>query len=148
MEQQALEKDLLHDDSSNLAPRDGHHLQSNAEAGSQIEMVLDWLQHNQVVVSQPVEVSNYLIQHLDLMELILPVCKTAMARFENRAKFYLEVYRDPEIDDEYLALYIRQKVYDDDVLKVIREISRESLYQGLVSKKGWFTVTTDFKLAA
>lgn len=97
------------------------------------------------MVSQPVEVSNYLIQHLDLTELILPVCKTAMARFKSRAKFYLEVYRDPEVDDEYLALYVRQKVYDNDALKVIREISREALYRGLEGKKGWFTITTDFK---
>jgi hypothetical protein len=148
MEQQVLEKNILHDDSSNLESRDSHHLQINAEASSQIEKVLDWLQHNQVAVSQPAEVRNYLIRHLDLTELILPVCQTARARFENRAKFYLEVYRDPEIDDEYLALYIRQKVYEDDVLKVIREISRESLYRGLEGKKGWFTITTDFKPVA
>lgn len=148
MEQQVLENELLHDDSSNLEPRDGHHLQSNAEASSPIEKVLDWLQHNQVTVSQPTEVRNYLIRHPDLTELILPVCKMAMARFENCARFYLEVYHDPEIDDEYLALYVRQKVYDDDVLKVIREVSRESLYRGLEGKKGWFTITTDFKPVA
>jgi hypothetical protein len=148
MEQRVLEKDLLHNDSPSVAPRDGRHLQSHAEASSQIEKVLDWLQHNQVTVSQPAEVLNYLTRHLDMTELILPVCKMARTRFENRAEFYLEVYRDPEIDDEYLALYVRQKVYDDDVLKMIREISRESLYRGLEGKKGWFTITTDFKPAA
>jgi arsenate reductase-like glutaredoxin family protein len=145
MEHQILVKEPLHDASSSLAAHDGHHAQSNAEAGSQAQNVLDWLRQNHVTVSQPADVRNYLTRHSDLAELVLPVCTTARARFENRAKLYLEVNRDPEIDDEYLALYIRQNSYQDDVLKVIREISREALYQELVGKKGWFTVTTDFK---
>ncbi len=145
MEHQILAKEPVPAELPNLTSRDCPRLLSDAEASSQIQKTLDWLQLNQVTVSRPAEVRNYLNQYLHLTELILPVCKTARSKFENRAKFYLEVYRDPEIEDEYLALYVRQKAYEDDVLKLIREIARESLYQGLEGKKGWFTVTTDFK---
>jgi hypothetical protein len=57
-----------------------------------------------------------------MAELFLPVCKTARTRFENRTKFYLEVYRDAEIDDEYLALYVRQKVYELKKIFILNEI--------------------------
>ena len=145
MEHQLLAKEPMSDTSTNLLPHDGHHMQSNAENGAQIQSVLDWLEHNQVTVSQPTEVRNYLTRYSDLAGFVLPVCKAARTRFKNRAKLYLEVNRDPEIDDDYLALYIRQKTYQNDVLKIIREISREMLYEGLTTNKGWFTITTDFK---
>jgi hypothetical protein len=145
--EQVLEKEVSQNVLSNFTSSSRHDLQGNAYMNSQIDTVFDWLQQNQIVIPQPSDVRHYLLRYTDILELISPVCTAAKTRFENRAKLYLEVYHDPEIADEYLALFIRQKVYDNDILKLIRQISKDLLYQQLANRSGWFTVTTDFKYA-
>jgi hypothetical protein len=56
----------------------------------------------------------------------------------------MDVYQDPEIDDNYLVLYIRLKHYDDSVIERLEEAEAEFLNQ-LVSKRGWIQLTTDFR---
>ena len=56
----------------------------------------------------------------------------------------LEVYHDPEIEDEYLTLYVRQADYDEHVLSTIEDI--RAGYEGeLAGRSGWLLVTTDFR---
>jgi hypothetical protein len=54
------------------------------------------------------------------------------------------VYRDPEIDDEYLALYVRLSRYDDTVMERIAAAEAEYLDR-LAGKSGWIQLTTDFR---
>ena len=66
-----------------------------------------------------------------------------MAKFACDSQFSLEVYRDPEIDGEYLALYVRQVDYCDDLLARLHEVYGSYVSQ-LAGKSGWLQVTTDF----
>lgn len=79
----------------------------------------------------------------DMRALVQAVCRTATARFGEQVQLSLEVYRDPEIQDEYLTLYVRQETYDEQLPNTIDEVSAacESL---LVNTSGWLLVTTDF----
>ena len=110
---------------------------------SQIEPVLRELLSKQIVVPNLAEVRDYLLRYPDLIELLPAICSSAAERFGLDAQLSLEVYRDPEIEDEYLALYVRQENYDQHLPKIIEEISAE--YEAeLADKSGWLLITTDF----
>jgi hypothetical protein len=56
----------------------------------------------------------------------------------------LELYHDPEVEDEYPTLYVRQRNYQERILEMIESVREE--YEGMLAKKtGWFHVTTDFR---
>ncbi len=61
---------------------------------------------------------------IHLREVVQVVCRTAAECFGEQVQLSLEVYRDPEIRDEYLTLYVRQENYDDEQLfNTIDEVS-------------------------
>jgi len=108
-----------------------------------IESMLASVESAGVRVRMRDEVYCYLIRHHDLTDLVPVVVGAALERFADRAELSLEVYRDPEIDDQYLTLYVRQERYDDTIMDTIKEVWRE--YQSdLADKSGWLLVTTDF----
>jgi hypothetical protein len=60
------------------------------------------------------------------------------------ARLQLEVYRDPESEDEHLVLYARFPAYDETVMRKIGAARRQ--YRHLLrGKSGWFILTTDFQ---
>jgi hypothetical protein len=65
-------------------------------------------------------------------------------KFKHPAQVLLEVYHDPEIVDEYISIEIRQRKYDESVMKRIKEI-RPDYNDKLIDKEGWIFVTTDFR---
>lgn len=142
---QVLEKEILPGASAKSSAAAVLRFQSDADVTMQIEQVLAWLRENQIAVPQPADVHDYLTRYPDIIAAIPSVCKAAQQKFHDHAKLYLEVYHDPEIEDDYLALYVRQNIYQDDLLDVIEEISKSSLYEQLVDRTGWLTVTTDFR---
>ena len=110
----------------------------------QIEKVLYQLQQDGITIPRPSEVRDYLISYPDMTDLLLSACDLARQQFDSQVQLSLEVYHDPEIEDEYLTLYIRQQNYDEDILDTIEDIC--ALYEGkLAGKSGWFLVTTDFR---
>ncbi len=72
-----------------------------------------------------------------------PICKRARKHFRPDVELSLEVYRDPEIDDEYLTLYVRQSEYDLTIMDRIDEV-REQLAALLNHVSGSLLITTDF----
>jgi hypothetical protein len=56
----------------------------------------------------------------------------------------LELYQDPEIDDRYLSLYVREREYRPDLMARI-EVVRERVNPMLDDVPGDFLVTTDFR---
>jgi len=96
-----------------------------------------------VTIPRPAEVREYLVQYPDMIDLVLQVAVSASARFGPPTELSLELYTDPEIDDEYLTLYVRQTSYDEDILDQIEELSVRH-ERGLHGKSGWLLVTTDF----
>jgi hypothetical protein len=75
--------------------------------------------------------------------LISPICSKLIKTFSDDAKLFLEIYRDPEIHDEYLTIYIRKNEYEKMILDRIDEAMSE-FEPALGSASGWLLVTTDF----
>lgn len=95
-------------------------------------------------IPKPVYVGEYLRGHGDMVDLVQEVCQITRACFPSTTQLTLEVYNDPEIEDEYLTLYVRQEDYERDILKKIKAIL-SGYGDRLADKSGWFLVTTDFE---
>ena len=119
----------------------------NAAHGTtpEVKDVLEVLEAMHVVIPETSEVSEYLLAHPDLSCLIPPICCKLIKTFPEDAKLFLEIYRDPEIHDEYLTIYIRKNVYEEQILDCIDEAMAE-FEPTLGSASGWLLVTTDFLL--
>lgn len=120
------------------------HSQNSTDVTSEIEAALSRLGSEGIVIPQPATVRDYLLRYPDIADLLPSVSKVARDRLGMRTQLSLEVYRDPEIDDEYLTLYVRQDNYDEHILDLIESISAE--YEDkLAGRSGWLLVTTDFR---
>ena len=106
--------------------------------------MLEHLASIQVIVPNPEEVCDYLSCYPDIIELVIFACEETRSRFLLPTQLSLELYRDPEIDDQYLTLYVRQKKYEKNIMDIIEEI-RLIYCDELADKKGYFLLTTDFQ---
>ncbi len=97
-----------------------------------------------VVLPKPDEVRAYLERFADLALLLSDFGKAAREEFGDRAELSLEVYTDPEIQDRYLTLYIRQQTYDPDLLSRIEQV-QEAHEDRLAGASGPLLLTTDFR---
>lgn len=86
---------------------------------------------------------HYILQHQNLFDTILYACISTQEYFGERAQISLELYRDPEIKDEYLTIYVRQSAYESDLIDQIDRLS-EKLEEKLADENSWFLITTDF----
>lgn len=118
--------------------------QTNTAITVQIEKVLNSILYQNILIPRPDSLRNYLLQHLDMLNILPLVCKTAIDRAGSSSQLSLEVYHDPEIQDEYLTLYVRQSQYDESISKLIDDITEECQHY-LSDREGWLIVTTDFR---
>jgi hypothetical protein len=107
-----------------------------------VDALLEGVAKNAQLANKP-QIREYLLQFVDLAEVIPHAVEAAKQHFPE-AQLVLEVYRDPEIDDEYLALYVRLSRYDDTVMERIAAAEAEYLDR-LAGKSGWIQLTTDFR---
>ena len=56
----------------------------------------------------------------------------------------LKVYRDPEIDDRYLTLYVHLGAYDDMTISRMDRVT-EDFDEALCRASGYLLLTTDFR---
>ena len=110
---------------------------------SPIEEVLNKLHQDWIKIPKPAEVRAYLLRYSDLTDLLPFVCKVARERVGIDPELSLEVYHDPEIEDDYLTLYLRHEHYNEHILEIIEDI-RTQYERKLVGRSGWLLVTTDF----
>jgi len=68
------------------------------------------------------EVEQYLAFHPDLRSVLGPICSMAREAFGEKAELELKLYRDPEMEDEYLTLYVRQVRYEADIMDRIETV--------------------------
>jgi hypothetical protein len=108
------------------------HTQQSIDLTTPIEETLNWLVAKGARIESPLDVRAYLRQYTDLS-------------LHNATQFSLELYRDPEIDDSYLTLYVRRTSYEPGILDSIDEINLECelLLAGI---RGWLITTTDFRM--
>jgi hypothetical protein len=86
----------------------------------------------------------YVAQHPSLGSLLPEICKTIRASFGPPTELVMKVYEDPEIDDQYLTLYVRQDRYAPDLFDRI-DATLTEFAAALESATGFFLVTTDFR---
>lgn len=115
-----------------------------ADLTGQIDDVLNWLVVRDVRIENPVDIRAYLLRYSDLLLIIPTIWKKAVALLSPSTQFSLALYRDPEIQDEYLTFYARQQKYEEGILDLIHTINVEC--EELLSQfSGWFITTTDFR---
>ena len=109
-----------------------------------IEETLNYLKFlTNVEIPQPDKIRDYLTYHLDMAYLLLKTSEMARLKFRSPVQLSLELHQDPEVDDEYLTLYVRQNEYDESVMKRIKQVRKE--YGKIIANlSGWFLLTTDF----
>jgi hypothetical protein len=109
---------------------------------SEVESVMRWLIEEQVRLRDAQRIRDYIVEFPDLIE-VVPQAVRAAKRHLPEAQLILEVYRDPEIEDRYLALYVRLPRYDEKVMERIEAAESEFLDR-LAGAEGWLQLTTDF----
>ena len=97
-----------------------------------------------VLQPRPEEVGAYLEPYPELARILPAIASRIRTAFGEEAELSLEAYVDPEIDDHYLTLYVRQPAYQDDLMARLRDISA-AFEQELSNAGGWLLVTTDFR---
>jgi hypothetical protein len=105
---------------------------------------LAWSAAVQVIVPDPGDVGAYLRQHADLAQLLPEVCGRVRQAFGREPELSLEVYRDPEIADRYLTLYVRQDRYDAGIMERIEAVSAR-FHDLLSGASGHFLLATDLR---
>ncbi|HWE95342.1 MAG TPA: hypothetical protein VG269_15350 [Tepidisphaeraceae bacterium] len=88
-------------------------------------------------------VYEYLGEFPDLVDAVVPICEEMRRQFPLPVGLSLEVYQDPEIDERYLALYIRAENYGREFLDRIEAAGEKSLTP--VTHGGRLDITTDFQ---
>lgn len=142
--EQLVDSPFFQLDLADLFPYQRWESEGSAEISSQIEKVLKWLLQNKLVIPQSGAVRDYLLRHFDMTDLLPSVCRIASRTFGVDAQLSLELYRDPEIRDEYLTLYVRQECYDEHIMDIIEDMCAEYRDE-LIGRSGWLLVTTDFR---
>ena len=98
-----------------------------------------------IAVPRPAAVRKYLASHRDLAKLLPSVCKQARREFGPDAELRLEVYRDPEIDDRHLTLYVRLPAYENIAITQLMDCVTQPFEDELCRASGYLLVTTDFR---
>ncbi len=89
------------------------------------------------------EVYDYLLRFPNLIDVVRRATKAALKHL-SEAQLYLELYHNPEIEDEHLVLYARFPEYEEDVMERIHQAQKEYRYL-LRGKSGYLILTTDFR---
>ena len=109
-----------------------------------VEDILRELDRNAIKIPNIVAIREYLYKYDDMLELVERVCVYTRWFFPVSTELSLEVYRDPEVDDEHLSLYVRQRPYNKNLMAMLKAITVSYLDE-LAFKSGWLSVTTDFR---
>ncbi|MCI0329525.1 MAG: hypothetical protein L0196_01025 [candidate division Zixibacteria bacterium] len=138
-------EEVLSANSVNLLFDDEMQYKESAGVYSFIESTLSDLSFYGALIPRPSEVRDYLVKNLDLVGLLPLIFRLVLREFDVSYQFSLEVYHDPEIEEEHLVFYIRQDKYQKNIIEKIRRV-RAQYQKLLIGKSGWLLVTTDFQL--
>lgn len=106
------------------------------ESFTQIKRLKIKIPHEQEIWGQLVEIPQMAIQ-------LSEACRLSRDEFPD-SELSLEMFYDPESEDQYPILYIRQQVYEKDIMSRIENIMEEFEWY-FVTNMGWFLITTDFQ---
>ncbi len=110
---------------------------------SLISEVLGLIKEDNIIIPDENTVKEYLYQHPSLVDVVSIACHSATQKFNN-SELTLELYHDPENNDEFLVLFVRQPEYQENIFGSIESI-RNDYQDRLVNSSGYFLLTTDFQ---
>jgi hypothetical protein len=90
------------------------------------------------------EIKRYLASHRSLAKVVPGVCAQARREFGGDAELILTLYKDPEINDRHLTIYVRLPVYDASITRRMDRVT-EPFEKELCSVSGFLLVATDFR---
>lgn len=135
---------MVHANLPELVLYDCMALKGDTDITSHIEIILSQLSLKQISIPKPGSVRGYLLQYPEMADILTPACQELKEQFGENGRLSLELYIDPEIEDDYLALYVRQKNYDSHILDIIEAVSKK-LEKELSERSGYLLITSDFK---
>jgi hypothetical protein len=97
-----------------------------------------------VSTPEPSELRHFLTRHPDLIDPLLAIGAGAMLRTRSGDTWAIGLYRDPEVESEYLTLCLRRTSYTDDTLDLVETIG-DLAEARLAGRSGWMLVSTDFR---
>jgi hypothetical protein len=99
----------------------------------------------EVIVHDPAEVESYLDEHPELTAVVSEMAAALVQEFrDERSEIELVRYQDPEIDDHYLAFYVRLPIYGEQFIPRIKSVMR-AFDDRRAGSDGWVVVTSDFE---
>lgn len=128
---------------TSITPIEHRKIEQTPSLVAEINSLLSQLQELGIRLGTQDEIREYLLQFPDLIE-VIPLAVNAALDHLPEAQLFLEVYRDPEIEDQYLMLYARIQNYDDLVIERIEAAERKYIAL-LIGKEGWLQLSTDFR---
>jgi hypothetical protein len=105
--------------------------------------VAQGLASSSIRLSSPDGVSSYLAGHTELARLLPEICRVVRRELGPRVELSLELYKDPEVDDRYLTLYVRMERYEPNIMDHLQEVSSR-FDSSLEAVPGYFLLATDF----
>ena len=108
-----------------------------------IESLLGRLQEQRVELIDTNAIREYMRDHSDMVSEVDIVAALVRSRFGKNAQLLLDVYSDPEIDDQYLQLRVRAIDYNSEfmnLIDVVDSLTGPILHHGT----GRILLTTDF----
>ncbi len=93
---------------------------------------------------RPGGVVDYLIQNPGLYDVVMYACSMVAEEFCGTSEITLDIFHDPESDDRYLTIYVRQKEYDDRIVARMDAIC-DKYEPALRGQSGWLLLTTDYR---
>lgn len=116
----------------------------SGDAFSPFQIFFTSLQEHSILIPDQKNVLEYVKEYPDLIPVVKIACEKAREEFACPDQLSLEMFFDPESDDQYPTLYVRQTAYDKNILDRIDAVSEK--FESLLTKtKGWFLFTTDFE---
>ncbi len=108
-----------------------------------VDALLDTLRQSGVFVEGANLVRRYLHSYPELIDTVRVMCQAVRQEFPD-ACLTLTLYQDPEVEDEFLSLFVRRELYDGSETARIRHIQNQ-FREKTQSTSGWFLVLTDFQ---
>jgi hypothetical protein len=96
---------------------------------------------------KPEQVLRYLGEFQGSAGIAADILRAARTEFGPTAKILFLLYRDPEIEDEYLKVIVRPEHYEENVRERLQSITA-SREQQLYDMPGYISVTTDYRPAS
>lgn len=113
---------------------------------SQIRDFLEILKKKMYLENEE-EITDFLLnQSLDIEEIIEPflyINKITNDIFFTETKIFIQKYDDPETEDHFIAVDLRQESYPEDFIDKIWDI--REVFSGKFQDTNWILITTDFK---